>query len=241
MKPFYDHKGIAIYHGDARIILPRVHRFDVVFTSPPYNKREPGRCANYPAETGTWRSPDISRGYGSFHDDLSLEDYHRLLKTVFGFAFAALPDQGGMFINHKPQLTHGAVRLPTELFNFPLRQIIIWNRKGCINFSHRHFAPAHEWIMLFAKAKFRLRNRSASKVSDCWTIAPQQHIDHPCPYPVELPLTALAAVDFKCCLDPFMGSGTTALACKKLGRKFIGIELEKKWCQLAVRRLESMK
>ena len=67
--------------------------------------------------------------------------------------------------------------------------------------------------------------------------------DHPTPKPV-----ALAAHFIKLhtkrgdtVLDPFMGGGSTALACAELGRKFIGIELAKRWCKLAVRRLEELK
>jgi hypothetical protein len=63
--------------------------------------------------------------------------------------------------------------------------------------------------------------------------------DHPCPKPESLmrELVALFSDDGETILDPFMGSGTTLVAAKRLGRKGIGIELEEKYCEIAARRL----
>ena len=62
--------------------------------------------------------------------------------------------------------------------------------------------------------------------------------NHPCPKPVNLFKWLLTLHPGKIVLDPFMGSGTTGVACKELGRKFIGIEIEPKYFEIAKRRIE---
>ncbi len=66
-------------------------------------------------------------------------------------------------------------------------------------------------------------------------------LEHPTQKPEELMrwcMTLRWTKEFKTILDPFMGSGTTLRACKDLGRKAIGIELEEKYCEIAARRME---
>jgi modification methylase len=61
--------------------------------------------------------------------------------------------------------------------------------------------------------------------------------DHPAPFPVKFAERCIGSTDAKIVLDPFMGSGTTAVAAKNLGRKYIGIELSKAYCEMAEKRL----
>jgi site-specific DNA-methyltransferase (adenine-specific) len=65
---------------------------------------------------------------------------------------------------------------------------------------------------------------------------------HPCPKPIEWMrwLVARASIEGETILDPFMGSGTTLRAAKDLGRRAIGIEIEERYCEIAVRRLQQM-
>jgi len=63
-------------------------------------------------------------------------------------------------------------------------------------------------------------------------------VDHPCPKTLDLMIPLVEMSCFGMVLDPFMGSGTTGVACMKLGRKFIGIEIEPKYFDIACRRIE---
>jgi site-specific DNA-methyltransferase (adenine-specific) len=63
-------------------------------------------------------------------------------------------------------------------------------------------------------------------------------IDHPSPKPVKLMEWVVSNLDGETVVDPFCGSGTTGVACAKLGRKFIGIEIEPKYFDIACRRIE---
>ncbi len=78
-----------------------------------------------------------------------------------------------------------------------------------------------------------------------WTFPPAQakKIGHPAPFPVELPLRLIKLYTFKgeVVLDPFMGSGTTAIAALMTERHFVGYEINPKYVELANRRIEEFK
>ena len=79
-------------------------------------------------------------------------------------------------------------------------------------------------------------NRGMGSVITTKTVTPLSRI-HPTEKPVDLLKKIISAVPGDRVLDPFMGSGTTLVAAKSLGRKAIGIEIEEKYCEIAVRRL----
>ncbi len=64
--------------------------------------------------------------------------------------------------------------------------------------------------------------------------------EHPAPFPIALIERVISSTDAQIILDPFMGSGTTAIAAKKLGRDFIGIELSKNYIKLSEKRLKEV-
>lgn len=76
-----------------------------------------------------------------------------------------------------------------------------------------------------------------------WDIAPEMRMkefDHPAMFPEEVPNRLIKLLSYKndIVLDPFNGVGTTTLVAKKLGRKFIGIDLSEKYCKTALERLK---
>ena len=83
--------------------------------------------------------------------------------------------------------------------------------------------------------------RAGDPFSDVWEFAPAQPPnEHPTQKPLDLMayLVRLSVRPGAVCLDPFMGSGTTGVACVELGRRFIGIELDEKYFDIACRRIE---
>ena len=77
------------------------------------------------------------------------------------------------------------------------------------------------------------------ETSNVWHIAPYSDDKHPAPFPVELPRRLIQLYSFKddVVLDPFMGSGTTALAAKELGRRWVGYDTSEKYVELTNQRL----
>lgn len=214
---------------------------DLVITSPPYNIRNSTGGGFKSKKTyGTWKSTKLHIGYDGYTDDLPYEEYVEYQRNVLTECMRIIPENGAIFYNHKWRVQGGLIQDRSDIVSgFPVRQIIIWQRSGGINFNSSFFLPTYEVIYMIAKKDFRLR-RDAIGLGDVWKINQDtKNLDHPAPFPLELPERIIRSTDAKVILDPFMGSGTTALAAKKLGRTFIGIDRSEKYCKMAEQRLET--
>jgi modification methylase len=90
---------------------------------------------------------------------------------------------------------------------------------------------------MICKPDFVLAN-GANSHGDIWEFTQEMKNEHPAPFPVALIERIISSTNANLILDPFMGSGTTAIASKKLGRSFIGIEISPEYIELAKRRLD---
>jgi len=191
IKPYYDHAGITIYHGDCREILPQLEPVDLVLTDPPYPN-----WANH------------------FENGISVA-------LIFCRNIGGYTDEAIIFWDE----------LHCPYANLPLVAVHIWHR----NNSNR--PNNYEAIYHFR----RDGKKVASRVLSYPVIYPGltgciEAIGHPTQKNQRL-IMALIPKTTVTILDPFMGSGTTLVAAKELGRKAIGIEIEEKYCEIAVRRL----
>ncbi len=242
MTPYYADDLVALYHGDCEELLSRI-RFDaqIVVTSPPYNMGlvpgGNGRGMYRPGPNG--KGSRFRDGYGQFGDDLPQDEYDAVHRRILGLLWQVIPDDGAVFWNHRQRIEHGKARLPLGMdFGVPLRQIITWDRGTGIAPNLRHFTPVAEWIFLFAKPRFRLRDHAASGQGDIWRLGTaRDRSDHPATFPESLPLRAIDSCAARSVLDPFAGSGTTLVAATRLGVPAIGIEVNEKYAEMAVRRL----
>lgn len=259
MKPYYEDEGTTIYLADNREALPELpaSSVDMVFTSPPYNLGNSSggglhayRVGHYRVNaslgsrggSGRWKNAALANGYGAYGDSLPHDEYVAWQRSFLTECWRLLPATGAIYYNHKPRVFNGVTVTPLD-YNpgLPLRQIVIWARAGGINCNPTYHMPTCEWLLILAKPDFRLKSKAAAGVGDVWRITQETDNDHPAPFPVELPKRALETTTAEVILDPFMGSGTTGVACAILGRKFVGIELEEKYCELAVARIKRAK
>ena len=211
--------------------------FDLVVTSPPYNlKNSTGngmRCGN----GGKWSNARLIKGYADHHDELPHDEYAAWQRRCLEEMLRLVHDEGAVFYNHKWRVQGGLLQDRQDIVSgFPLRQIIIWRRKGGINFNPGYFLPTYEVIYLIAKRGFRLAPK-ANAFGDVWEFTQEMNNPHPAPFPVALIERIIASTKAELVLDPFMGSGTTAVAARNLGRNFTGIELSEDYCKMAVKRL----
>jgi site-specific DNA-methyltransferase (adenine-specific) len=123
------------------------------------------------------------------------------------------------------------------LRGFPVRQILIWKRKGGLNFNPGYFLPTYEVIYVIAKPKFKLAPK-ANAYGDVWEFTQEMNNDHPAAFPVDLIVRIISSTTARVVLDPFMGSGTTAVAACALQRDYIGIEISPQYCAMAEERLK---
>ena len=124
--------------------------------------------------------------------------------------------------------------------DLPVRQIIIWRRKGGINFNPGYFLPTYEVIYLIPKPDFKLAPK-ANAYGDVWEFTQEMNNPHPAPFPVDLINRIISSTTAQIILDPFFGSGTTAIVAMGLRRKYIGIELSPDYCKMSEERIERNK
>jgi DNA modification methylase len=238
VKPYYSDDAVTIYHGDCRDVLPSLAPVDLIFTSPPYNL---GRETSFTSgrRNGAWRAADRTNGvqYDRHDDAMPIAEYEEWQRHVLRLCWDRLSDAGAIFYNHKPRILGGELWTPLAVNpGLPLRQIVIWDRGNGFNWVPTAFVPMHEWIVVYARDAWRLRNRGASAVGDVWRVPPDQGNAHPAPFPVGLPARAISAIAPQAVLDPFMGSGTTLRAAKDHGCTAIGIDVSERYCEIAAKR-----
>jgi site-specific DNA-methyltransferase (adenine-specific) len=234
---FDDGKGRTIYLGDCREILPTISG-DIVVTSPPYNtlpiKHAPsGLHAERKSGVNAW----ILRAASGYADTMPEEDYQSWLREIVGLCLQQV--RGLVWINHKLRFRDGEGLHPLRFLPFALYSEIIWDRQVSMALNCRRHAPSHEALWAFGAPHWW--SDIENKLMTVWRIGFDRHNnDHPCAFPMPIAMRPIAAScpPGGCVVDPFMGSGTTLVAAKELGRKAVGIEIVEKYCEVAARRLE---
>jgi len=214
---------------------------DLVVTSPPYNLKNSTGNGMKDGRGGKWSNASLINGY-SHHDDCMPHDkYVNWQREILSESMRLLKNDGAIFYNHKWRVQAGLLQDRQDIVSgFPVRQIIIWKRAGGINFNKGYFLPTYEVIYLIAKKNFKLA-KGANAHGDVWEINQEMKNGHPAPFPVALIERIIGSTESKLVLDPFMGSGTTALAAKNLGRDFIGIDISPEYVEMAKTRVLGLK
>lgn len=166
-------------------------------------------------------------------------------------------------LGRKPYLPLNAFIVQTMLdLNFLMRGEIIWNKAASASSStawgswlsaaNPTLRDVHEYLLVFSKDNFKRLNpeKRQSTITkedflECsksvWTFPTEsaKKIGHPAPFPIELPRRLIQLYTFsnEVILDPFMGSGQTALAALASGRHFVGYEVNEDYARLAEQRI----
>ena len=210
-----------LYLGDCLEIMPTLGKVDAVVTSPPYN-------IGNTHHTGSVRTSHYS-------DDMPEEKYQDWQIDVLNAMNCTQ-----VFYNHKNRIKNGLQISPYEWLlksKWGIKQEIVW-RNGGQNFDSCRFYPMTERIYWLADNPSVKGNNTGSwnDFVDWQPVKVKE--EHGRQFPVEYPKTMLQFSGAQSCLDPFMGSGTTGVACVKLGRKFIGIEISEKYFDVACKRIQ---
>jgi len=206
---------------------------DLIVTSPPYNIKNSTGNGLKCGRGGKWANAALLKGYATYDDNMPHEDYVAWQRDCLSAMMRLIKDTGAIFYNHKWRVQNGLLQDRSDIVaDFPVRQIIIWKRNGGINFNPGYFLPTYEVIYLIAKKQFRLAPK-ANAQGDVWEIPQTRDNPHPAPFPVELAEKCISSTHANVVLDPFMGSGTTAVAAQSLGRNWIGIDISEDYCRMA--------
>lgn len=229
--------------GDCIEVMKTIESDSVscIVTSPPYNKK--GLIGKVTPGNQVWKKFNID--YDSYGDDLSEDEYHKWMIEVLNEMKRIIKPDGSIFFNHKPRRHRNKVHLPTDFIcksELTLYQLIIWNRLSSPNIRKDVLLPCTEHIYWLTKGKPKVRKDQIPKEfhSEVWTINPDRNNLHPAPFPEILAENCILLTTDKgdLCVDPFLGSGTSAIVSKNNGRKFIGIEIDEKYIKQTKSRLE---
>ncbi len=238
-----------LYNGDCFEIMEEMIqkgvKVDAIITSPPYNMNLRVRKGKYVSRCGYKESVnEFSTKYKNFSDDLPMDKYFEQQKE---FLTKALTLSDIVFYNiqmitgNKPAL----FKLLGE-FSDKIKEVIIWN-KGYAQpaMMSKMLNSQFEFIFVLQNSKpynraFDVCNFARGTETNVWDIKRERNTKHKASFPVELVERILRnfTTENSTVLDPFMGSGTTGVACKNLNRNFIGIELDKEYYQIAKKSIE---
>lgn len=220
-----------IYNLDCLIGLKKLddESVDLIITSPPYNLGK-----NH--HTGT-------KKHDPYFDNLSEQDYQNWQIQVLNECYRVLKKDGSLLYNHKNRIKDGAQISPYEwLFKTPfiIKQEIVWINRSQ-NFDKIRFYPFTERIYWLTKdAKTKLHNcLNKCDVFD-WKEWPPVGTkqEHTRAFPLKMVLDLISLFPkSKIILDPYMGSGTTALGARIRNKDFIGFETDKEFVSLANKKL----
>lgn len=209
MKPYYEHAGITIYHGDCLEIAPQINGITAIISDPPY---------------------------GMNWDTDSQKRYTRKIKGAGRAAPRVIGDDTPFnpspWLKYKKVILWGYQHFANKL---PTGTILVWIKKNDESFGTflsdadtAWFNNGHGVYCFRDLGLYKIRSMG-SKDSDHPTVKPLSLMKW-CIDKARLDKDDLI-------LDPYIGSGTTLRAAKDLGRKAIGIEIEERYCEIAAKRL----
>jgi site-specific DNA-methyltransferase (adenine-specific) len=248
IKPYFEYDNIFIYKDDILEFsaIPN-NSIDLIVTSPPYN---------------------VDIHYNSHVDNLTYGDYLEFTRKWIQKCFDLVKDDGRFCLNIPldknkggQQSVYADITKIAKDIGWKYHSTIIWNEG---NISRRTawgsfmsasapyvIAPVEVIVVLYKKSWKKI---SGSKKSDItkkefmdwtngiWSFSGEskKRIGHPAPFPIELPRRCIKLFSFvgDTVLDPFMGSGTTLIAAYLNKRKAIGVDIDKEYCDLAIKRLK---
>lgn len=214
---------------------------DLIITSPPYNLKNSTGNGMKDGRGGKWANAALQKGYTHHNDCMPHGEYVKWQRACLTEMMRILADDGAIFYNHKWRVQAGLLQDRQDIVNgFPVRQIIIWKRKGGLNFNDSYFLPTYEVIYLIAKQKFKL-TKKANAYGDVWEFTQEMNNEHPAAFPVNLIDRIVSSTNSKTILDPFIGSGTTAISAINFERNFIGIDISPDYCEMARERIKKHK
>lgn len=226
--------------GDSVEIMKQIpdETVGLIVTSPPYNLKNSTGNGMKDGRGGKWANAALQNGYTHHDDCMPHEDYVKWQRNCLAEMMRIISDDGAIFYNHKWRVQGGLLQDRQDIVaGFPVRQIIIWRRKGGLNFNAGYFLPTYEVIYLIAKPKFKLAPK-ANAHGDIWEFTQEMNNEHPAAFPIGLIDRIISSTNAKLVLDPFMGSGTTAISAINFNRDYIGIDVSPEYCEMAQKRIK---
>ena len=225
-EPYYDAEGVTLYHGDALDVLPTIDLHgcvDACVTDPPYLIGA-ASAGSISSKTGTWAD--------AMNASLWFSTWYRLVDR-------ALRHEGlfWSFLNWRtlPIVMRAAIDA-----RLPITSVAVWDKEWIGPGGSQGLRPSYEMVALMAQSGAAITDRGVADVIRVKVGGYKPH-GHPAEKPVAVVRRVLEISGLEpgaLVLDPFIGSGTTAVACRELGLRCVGIDADEQWLETAVRRLD---
>lgn len=237
---------IHLIYGDSRLVLKSIKDevVDLVLTSPPYN---------------------LNIDYNIYNDSMSYGNYLSFIGDVMCECVRVMKNGARLCINIGNNSIYGRNFTIADVHNILTRlgllyrNNIVWNKNqipkrttwgSWMSASSPYLIEPYEFILVYSKGTYSKRLDCKSDISrdefirftnSLWTIAPSKITNHPASFPEELVyrLVKLYTVPDDLVLDPFIGSGTTAVVCRRTNRSCIGIDIDRTYISMSKNRVDN--
>jgi site-specific DNA-methyltransferase (adenine-specific) len=247
MEPFFDARFLRIYNADILgIDVIDEDSVDLVVTSPPY---------------------DVDIKYENYNDNLPYDRYLEFTREWLSKVQRLVKPDGRFCLNIPLDKNKGGqqsvsadITTIAKEVGWKYHSTIIWNEQNIsrrtawgswMSASAPYVIAPVETIVVLYKSKWEKTRKGKSDITrdefmewtnGVWNFSGESkaRIGHPAPFPIELPKRCIKLFSFQrdVILDPFLGSGTTLVACLQTDRVGIGVEINRNYCKLATRRLK---
>lgn len=210
--PYYEDEYTTIYNEDCLIAMQALRPFTII-TDPPYGI-----------------------AYKDKDNKVMIGDYANVLGRALKPFYESLCDDGAIFIFTSFKLLSDWL-YRFEMY-FKMNNLIIWEKERSTGlYGGSNFGYSYEMIFYGSKGGHKLLEPE-DDVLGCRRVSARKR-EHPTQKPIDLlkRIIQVSTPQDGLILDPFMGSGSTLVAAKQLGRKAVGIELNPKYCDVAIDRL----
>jgi modification methylase len=223
--------------GDCLTELKKIESniVDLVVTSPPYNK-------NYWTRNKEQGSFKRIIKYDSITDSLDPQEYIKQQKEVLDELVRIIKPTGSIYYNHIDIFHKHNTIHPSYVYDYNIKQVIVWDRGNTPKLSNTYFLPTTEWVFWIKKSWDAIPYFDKSKCKhkkNIWRINREQDQSHPAPFPVELVdnIVKSSCPENGLILDCYNGSGTTAVVAKNNNMDYIGIDISEQYIQMTKDRI----
>jgi len=209
MKPYYETELGKLYHGDCLKIMPQLESVDLVLTDPPYN---------------------CGKDYGTCKDNYPEEEYIGFIFDVANLSRSLAKNQAWIAPRYKLRFFLGL---------FPDSHLVVITR-GAKGPYRGGWSDQFQIALSVGKPSVCFDDLwSDIRLKGAGYFFRENDFGHPGYTPQLIMTRFVELLSVESVIDPFMGTGTTAIACERLDRKWIGIEIEEKYCEISAKRIEN--
>jgi len=220
---------------------------DAIITDPPYMISQEGKkLSRKSLSSKSWkRNMDVKLDFGKWDSFKDEKEFFDFTESWFKESIRVLKPKGWIYVFFDKQKLGYFDLLLSKKYGIKPRTVFAWLKSNpCPSFRKVNWLSASEFIWVGSKGECKLKNFLKQTEMFNYMITPNKSSYGKTKHPTEKPLILIEKFvevntnEGDIVLDPFLGSGTTAIACLKLNRRFIGIEKEEEYVKIAKARIK---